>query len=358
MSIETLTTSNIGDGDGRIASCVHGVSKKHIQFKSIKAGTNVTVVNNQEDITISAATNAASGEANTTSNAGTGEGSLAKTKVGVDLPIKTIKAGTNVTITNNADDVTITAASGGSTPTGTGLRHVTSGVEDSTSKLVDTADINANQVTNAKLAQMETKTYKGRTVSGTGDPEDVAVATLKTDLALVKGDVGLGNVDNTSDANKPISTAEQTALNLKANLSSPTLVTPVIGAATGTSLAVTGAITSSGGGVGYTTGAGGTVTQATSRTTGVTLNKLCGNITMFSAAQAANALVTFTLTNSFIEATDFLLVQHRSATNGGAWVFSTVCGVGSATISIRNQTTASITEATPLRFTIIKGVTS
>lgn len=34
--------------------------------------------------------------------------------------------------------------------------------------------------------------------------------------------VGLGNVDNTSDANKPVSTAQQTALNLKANLASPT----------------------------------------------------------------------------------------------------------------------------------------
>jgi hypothetical protein len=47
-------------------------------------------------------------------------------------------------------------------------------------------------------------------------------AQAKTSLALVKGDVGLGNVDNTSDANKPVSTAQQTALDLKANLASPT----------------------------------------------------------------------------------------------------------------------------------------
>lgn len=46
---------------------------------------------------------------------------------------------------------------------------------------------------------------------------------LKTDLALTKSDVGLANVDNTSDANKPVSTAQQTALNLKANLASPAL---------------------------------------------------------------------------------------------------------------------------------------
>lgn len=134
---------------------------------------------------------------------------------------------------------------------------------------------------------------------------------------------------------------------------SPTAV-PALGATIGTSLAVTGGITSSGGGIGYNTGAGGIVTQLTSRTTGVILNKLCGNITMFSAAQAANALVTFTLTNSFISPTDYLLIQHIAATNGGAWSFSTVCGVGSATISIRNHTTASITEATPMKFIIIK----
>lgn len=40
-------------------------------------------------------------------------------------------------------------------------------------------------------------------------------AQLKSDLGLVKGDVGLGNVDNTSDANKPVSTATQTALDGK-----------------------------------------------------------------------------------------------------------------------------------------------
>lgn len=44
-------------------------------------------------------------------------------------------------------------------------------------------------------------------------------AQLKTDLTLTKSDVGLGNVDNTSDANKPISSATQTALNGKANTS-------------------------------------------------------------------------------------------------------------------------------------------
>jgi hypothetical protein len=47
------------------------------------------------------------------------------------------------------------------------------------------------------------------------------LAAAKASLAYVKGDVGLGNVDNTSDANKPVSTAQQTALNLKADVANP-----------------------------------------------------------------------------------------------------------------------------------------
>jgi hypothetical protein len=56
-----------------------------------------------------------------------------------------------------------------------------------------------------------------------------SVATKTGAVTLDSSDVGLGNVDNTSDANKPVSTAQQTALDLKANLISPTLVTPALG---------------------------------------------------------------------------------------------------------------------------------
>jgi len=60
--------------------------------------------------------------------------------------------------------------------------------------------------------------------------------TITSPSGLVKADVGLGNVDNTSDANKPVSTAAQSALDLKANLESPTF--------TGTVTLPTGTVTS------------------------------------------------------------------------------------------------------------------
>jgi hypothetical protein len=132
------------------------------------------------------------------------------------------------------------------------------------------------------------------------------------------------------------------------------MVTPVIGAATGTSLAATGAITSSGtAGVGYATGAGGTVTQATSRTTGVTLNKTTGAITLFSAA-GTTAATTFTVTNSTVAATDVIILNQKSGTDLYDLMVTAVAA-GSFNLSFR--TTGGTTTETPVfNFAVIKAV--
>jgi hypothetical protein len=64
---------------------------------------------------------------------------------------------------------------------------------------------------------ISTLTNDAAYITSAGAPVQ-SVAGKTGDVTLVKGDVGLGNVDNTSDANKPISTATQSALNLKADL--------------------------------------------------------------------------------------------------------------------------------------------
>jgi len=64
---------------------------------------------------------------------------------------------------------------------------------------------------------------------GSVEAVKVTIANLKTALALAKADVGLSNVDNTSDASKPVSSAQQSALDLKANLASPTFTGTVSG---------------------------------------------------------------------------------------------------------------------------------
>ena len=66
--------------------------------------------------------------------------------------------------------------------------------------------------------------------------------------------------------------------------------------------------------VGYTKGAGSTVTQITSRTTGVTINALTGQITLVSAA-GSTSYSTFTVTNSQVASTDLVLIIQKSGTD-------------------------------------------
>jgi hypothetical protein len=110
--------------------------------------------------------------------------------------------------------------------------------------------------------------------------------------------------------------------------------------------------------VGYATGAGGTQTQASSKSTSVTLNAACGHITMNKAALAAGTIVTFTLTNSAISSGDVLVLNHVSGGTAGAYGLNAQCGSGSASINVRNHTAGSLSEAIVIAFAVIKAVTS
>lgn len=120
---------------------------------------------------------------------------------------------------------------------------------------------------------------------------------------------------------------------------------------------VTG-ITLARGGIGYETGAGGTVTQATSKSTGVTLNKVTGEITMHNAALAADAFVSFILTNSTIAAGDWVDVKPVSGGDISAYFCNAAASGGSATIYVRNVTTGGLSEAIVLKFVLFKAVTT
>jgi hypothetical protein len=110
------------------------------------------------------------------------------------------------------------------------------------------------------------------------------------------------------------------------------------------------------GSFGYGTGSGGTVTQATSKTTGVTLNKPSGRITATADSLAANTAVSFTLTNSRIAASDTLSVNIISGATAGAYVVQVdAAAAGSCRISIRNMTAGALAEAIVMQFNVIKG---
>jgi hypothetical protein len=109
--------------------------------------------------------------------------------------------------------------------------------------------------------------------------------------------------------------------------------------------------------VGYSTGTGGAVTQITSKATGVTLNKRCGQITMNNASLNAAAEVSFTLTNSVIAATDVVMICIGSGATAGAYnVQCDAVATGSCRISIGNMSSGSLGEAIVLNFVVIKAV--
>lgn len=109
---------------------------------------------------------------------------------------------------------------------------------------------------------------------------------------------------------------------------------------------------------GYITGEGGAVTQSTNKSTGVTLSKKCGQITMNGAALAANTTVTFTLTNTTIAATDIIVLNHVSGGTAGSYLLNAQAGSGSASINVRNITSGSLSQAIVIGFAVIKAVTS
>jgi hypothetical protein len=125
------------------------------------------------------------------------------------------------------------------------------------------------------------------------------------DNAAIRTAIGLGNVTNTADSAKPVSTAQQTALDLKANLASPTITTPTI--------------------------AGGTMTatlkhtEVTSTPSGTTqtVNLNSGNHqTLSLASTTGNPTITLTVPSSASSAGTLILKQHGTTPRSITWAVS------------------------------------
>ena len=111
--------------------------------------------------------------------------------------------------------------------------------------------------------------------------------------------------------------------------------------------------------LGYKTGSGGTVTQGTSKTTAVTLNKINGEIVMHAEELADDATAAFTLTNSTIAATDVVIVNVASVGTAGAYQVTVGdVAAGSCSISVLNVSGGSLSQAIKLNFAVIKAVAS
>jgi len=107
--------------------------------------------------------------------------------------------------------------------------------------------------------------------------------------------------------------------------------------------------------LGYTAAAQGTVTQLTSKSTAVTLNKSAGRITMNNASLATATNATFTLNNSLISANDIIIltISGGQTTPGSYNVFANSLGAGTVSITLRNISGGSLSEAVIINYAII-----
>lgn len=114
-------------------------------------------------------------------------------------------------------------------------------------------------------------------------------------------------------------------------------------------------------GVGFAPGVGngGAVTQLTSKSTGVVLNKSSGQVTMHNAALASAASVSFVVTNSTVLATDVPKAVVSSGGTANAYRADvTAVALGSFTITVQNATGGSLSEAPVISFVVVKAVTT
>ncbi len=169
---------------------------------------------------------------------------------------------------------------------------------------------------------------------------DADASEVKTDLALVKGDVGLGNVDNTSDLNKPISTATQTALDAKVTGPGSAVSANVasFSGTTGKLIQDSGKALPSGTIVGTSDSqalTNKTINASSNTVSNVALSSLAtqaaytfvGNNTGSSAVPTAVDIAALT-TKASPAAGDYCLISDQAAS--GAWKKATISSVGSA----------------------------
>ena len=145
-----------------------------------------------------------------------------------------------------------------------------------------------------------------------------------------------------------------------ADIDGGTIDATVIGAST--KAAVTGTNVLASTSIGYTTGNGGTVSQSTSKSTSVTLDKTSGKITMNSASLAHDTNVQFTLSNDQIASTDVVIVNVKNCIGASSeyLVGVTTVSAGSCEIMLRNisNDNGAKSDAVQLSFAVIKSVES
>lgn len=185
--------------------------------------------------------------------------------------------------------------------------------------------------------------YYSKIDSNTGN-----TPTVGTNWGLI-GDLITGVVHNVGN---------ETVAGVKNFTTSPTVPTPTT---TGNVITMDNIVQKTAVGIGYGTGSGGTVTQATSKSIAVTLNKPSGRIILNNSSLAAGATTFFIFNNNNIAITDEVLIESVGGTYvsvGSYDINSEAVSTGSCFITIKNNTLGALAEAIQINYSIIKGAIS
>jgi hypothetical protein len=227
----------------------------------------------------------------------------------------------------------------------------------------------ANNVTVSSLTQVGTITTGvwngtgiGATYGGTGVNNGSNTITLGGNISTASSFTTSGafalTLTTTGATNVTLPTSGTLVTTTTTSLASLTTIGTITSLSAGT-IAATSSIKSSGiTGIGYAAGAGGTITQLTSKSTNVTLNKVCGTITTTADSVAAGGTFTFNIVNSTIASTDVVHVAHISGGTLAAYTCTSTPNTGSAAIIVRNNTAGPLAEALTIQFVVIKAVTA
>lgn len=140
--------------------------------------------------------------------------------------VQSIVAGTNVTVDDSDPQNPIVSATGGG---GGGAVDSVNGQTGVVVLAIPETPEDIGAATATQGTKADTAVQPAALSSYVPTSRTIAGKALSSNVTLVKADVGLGSVDNTADSAKPVSTAQQAALDLKAPLASPTFTGTVSG---------------------------------------------------------------------------------------------------------------------------------
>lgn len=201
---------------------------------------------------------------------------------------------------------------------------------------------------------------------------DLAVSDGGTGASTAEGartNLGLGTLSTQNADNISVTGGSISGVTFSGSFSGLTLVSSAtLACNTLTTVATNGDLTVDPNGTGqikfaaaagYKTGTGAAVTQLTSKTTSVTINAVCGQITTHNSTISNGQILSFTVDNNTVASTDVVIANLAGGATADVYDLTvTAVSSGSFRLQIHNKTNSSYGDTLVINFAVIKAVAS